>query len=250
MANVLILMPAVSTAYAARSGLLTSDAYGIISTAPYGDDLRDLLHMGGVDIAALGRGRDKISATTAPGATDDSVKDFAIGSLWEDTTNKKLYMCLDATATAAVWMPVSAGANTPVNTVAATLTLTSALHAGKTLTVNKADGTAITLPAATGTGDKFRIIIGTTITSVGSTIKVANGTDIMVGNAYVISDNSAAMLGYATASDSDTITMDGSTQGGYAGQLIEIQDVASGKFNVQMCGKATGTEATPFSATV
>lgn len=138
----------------------------------------------------------------------------------------------------------------PVNTTAATLTLTQALHAGRVVTVNKADGSALTLPAATGTGDTYIIEIGTTITSVGSTIKAANATDVFRGMAWVMSDNSAAVLAYLPAATDDTVTLNGTTTGGYAGHLITIRDVAAGVFNVQSFGKATGTEATPFSATV
>ena len=43
------------------------------------------------------------AATAAPGATDDSAAGYAVGSIWIDTTNDKAYVCLDATATAAVW---------------------------------------------------------------------------------------------------------------------------------------------------
>ena len=136
------------------------------------------------------------------------------------------------------------GANT-----AATLTVTAAM-AGTTQVLRKASGIAVTLPAATGTGNKFTFVIGTTITSVGTTIKVANATDIMQGRAYVISDNSAAVLGYVAGASDDTITFDGTTTGGYLGDSVEITDISAGIFQVLIFSKATGTEATPFSETV
>lgn len=43
------------------------------------------------------------SATTSPTATDDTGDGYAVGSLWIDTTNDRVYICLDATASAAVW---------------------------------------------------------------------------------------------------------------------------------------------------
>ena len=47
--------------------------------------------------------KSNLAATTAPGATDDSAAGYAVGSRWIDVTADKAYVCLDATATAAVW---------------------------------------------------------------------------------------------------------------------------------------------------
>lgn len=43
------------------------------------------------------------AAAVAPGVTDDSASGYAIGSRWIDTTADNEYVCLDSTATAAVW---------------------------------------------------------------------------------------------------------------------------------------------------
>ena len=45
----------------------------------------------------------KLDATTAPTATDDSASDYSAGSLWIDVTADQAYICVDATASAAVW---------------------------------------------------------------------------------------------------------------------------------------------------
>jgi hypothetical protein len=66
----------------------------------------------------------------------------------------------------------------------------------------------------------------------------------------VVSDNTAAVLGFATAAASDTITLNGTTLGGIVGDHIEIIDAITGTFAVRVFTAATGTEATPFSATV
>ena len=139
---------------------------------------------------------------------------------------------------------------TPVNSTAATLTVTSALHGGRVVTLNRAAGIAVTLPAASGTGTAYRFAVNTTVTSNTTTIKVANASDVMTGTAYVVSDNTAAVLGYRTGATSDTITFDGSTTGGLLGDYVEIIDVATNLFSVRVLSAATGTEATPFSATV
>ena len=138
----------------------------------------------------------------------------------------------------------------PVNATAATLAVTQTSYAGTIVTLNRAAGIAVTLPAATGTGSVYRFLVGTSVTSNSTTIKVANATDVMTGSAYVISDNSAAVLGYRTASSDDTITLNGTTTGGLKGDLITITDVGTGLFAVSVFSAATGTEATPFSATV
>ena len=141
-------------------------------------------------------------------------------------------------------------ATEPLAVTGATLTCSRDVHGGRTIAIDAAAGCAVTLPNATGTGSVFRFFIGTTITSNSTTIKVNNATDVMSGRAYVISDNSAAVLGYATAASSDTITFDGTTTGGYAGDIVEITDAIAGTYLVQVHTKATGSEATPFSATV
>ena len=138
----------------------------------------------------------------------------------------------------------------PVSVTGATLTCTKDVHAGRTTVISAVAGCAVTLPAATGTGSVYRFVIGSTITSNSTTIKVANATDVMSGRAFVISDGAAAVLGYATTSTSDTITLNGTTLGGLAGDHIEIIDASTGTFAVRVFTAATGTEATPFSATV
>jgi hypothetical protein len=67
-----------------------------------------------------------------------------------------------------------------------------------------------------------------------------------------LSDGAAAVLGYmAVAATSDTITLNGTTTGGVSiGDWVEIVDVASGVFAATGLTTSSGTEATPFSATV
>lgn len=145
---------------------------------------------------------------------------------------------------------VGAILNTPVNTTASTLTVTQASHAGKVITLNRAAGIAVTLPAASGTGAVYSFVIGTAVTSNSTTIKVANSSDTMTGTAYVVSDGAAAVLGYRTGASDDTVTFNGTTLGGLKGDQVIIQDIGTNLFSVLVLSAATGTEATPFSATV
>jgi len=146
-------------------------------------------------------------------------------------------------------------ATTPVNCTTSTLAVTQATHGGRVVTLNRAAGITATLPAATGTGTIYRFVVGTTFTSPGI-IKVANATDYFIGLALLTTDTSDAMVGFGAANsgtvatNSDTITMDGTNTGGYAGAMITIQDVGTAIFSVLMVSKASASEATPFSAGV
>lgn len=135
-----------------------------------------------------------------------------------------------------------------VSATASTLTVTSARHAGKNIVFNRAGGIATTLPAATGSGDTYRFLIGTTFTS-SATIKVV-GNDIMQGTALFAADGGDTAVMYETAADSDTITFSGTTTGGYIGTEVLLIDMAADTWFVKIVGNATGSEATPFSATV
>lgn len=136
----------------------------------------------------------------------------------------------------------------PINITAST-TL-DARHAGTVCTINAAAGLTITLPAASGTGRRYELVIGTTVTSNNVIVQVANATDVMQGICTFAQDAADTAVIFETASTSDTITMNGSTKGGIVGDKIILNDVASGKWEVEVQGSATGTEATPFSAAV
>ncbi|MFA7185130.1 MAG: hypothetical protein WC082_09565, partial [Victivallales bacterium] len=50
---------------------------------------------------------DKLDATAAPTADEDSGDGYGVGSLWVDVTHDKSYICLDATSAAAVWREIA-----------------------------------------------------------------------------------------------------------------------------------------------
>lgn len=134
---------------------------------------------------------------------------------------------------------------------ATTLTVTQATHANRTVVLNNTAPIAVTLPQATGTGARYKFQLQVAATGTASTIKVANATDVMQGVSWTFSDNAAqAVIGWATSATSDTISLNGTTLGGLPGDIIEIEDVKTGFFSVKCFVSATGTEATPFSATV
>lgn len=137
---------------------------------------------------------------------------------------------------------------TPI-TITASTTL-DGRHDDSPLYIDAAAGLTLTLPAASGTGRKFEIEIGTTVTSNSVIIQVANASDIMQGVCQTAQDGGDTAVAFETASTSDTITLNGTTKGGIKGDRIVLQDVATNTWQVSMAVSATGTEASPFSAAV
>jgi len=137
-----------------------------------------------------------------------------------------------------------------VNCTASTLTVSSTTHDNKVVTLNRAAGIAVTLPAATGSGAWYRFFIGTTITTNTTTIKVANSSDTMVGFMTIFQDGGDTALFFEVGSTDDTITLDGSTKGGIKGDMIELIDVATNLWYVNGIVSGTGVEVTNLSATV
>lgn len=132
---------------------------------------------------------------------------------------------------------------------AATLDVTAADYAGRTVVLNRAAGQTITLPPATASGNTYRFFVLTTVTSNTTVIKVT-GNDTMAGMAVIANDTDASASIFETAADTDTITFDGSTTGGLRGAVVELTDVSADLWSVIVHSAATGSEATPFSATV
>jgi hypothetical protein len=140
-------------------------------------------------------------------------------------------------------------------TLTATSSITSAAHSGRTLVMSETDGDALatfTLPPATGSGDRYKFVVGIVNTS-NYVIKVADASDTMDGNVITNSTGDTPDLAqpWPTAADTDTITLNGTTSGGASiGDWIELIDIAADQWAVSGITTSSGTEATPFSATV
>lgn len=151
------------------------------------------------------------------------------------------------------WFATAAGGNNAngiVAATAATLAVNGALHNGKLITLDRAAGITVTLPAATGSGAQYEFYNKTTVTSNNHVIQVTTD-DVMKGTVWMASDNAAdAAIAFETAVDSDTITMNGSTKGGIIGDRITLIDVATDTWSLQAFLQGTGTEVTPLSAAV
>jgi hypothetical protein len=130
----------------------------------------------------------------------------------------------------------------------AVMSLSKALHDGKTVLLSVLTGHTITLPPATGSGCKFNFLERVAATSGNNVIKVANTTDVMIGSVTVVA---AVSNSFPTVAASDTVTLNRGTQGGATnGGWLLVEDVAPGFWAVSGQVNGSGTPATPFGATV
>lgn len=129
-------------------------------------------------------------------------------------------------------------------TITAATTLSRNVHANAVVNLSSTTGRAITLPAATGTGDVYTIVIPVTVSSGNHTI-VRAGSDVINGAVGLTTDIAGSTMPAAAATT--TITMNGSTTGGVQGSMVRLTDAITGKWLVEGNLVCTGTEATPFS---
>ena len=138
--------------------------------------------------------------------------------------------------------------------LAVTTTLSERAHGNKTIYMTGAGAArTFTLPLATGSGNKYRFVVGEVNTS-NYLIKAAVGADVfrgmIIGRSTTDSATDAPRTWLAGSSD-DTITLNGTTLGGVArGDWIELEDVATDMWAVRGVVTQSGVEATMFSDTV
>lgn len=131
-----------------------------------------------------------------------------------------------------------------VTVTASTVAITDDAYVGQRIVVNRAAGCTATLPAATGSGNRYEFIGA--VDATGDQIVTVTGDDTMAGVAYLGNDSAGASCFYSGAA-TDTITMNGSTKGGLKGWRVVCDDIAADTWAVMVFSEASGTEATPFS---
>ena len=135
-------------------------------------------------------------------------------------------------------------------TITASATLDRDVHAGTVVNLSAAAGLTVTLPAASGKGDLYKLFVATTITSNNYIIQVANASDTIAGIATTATTTTGAGTHEAAGGTDDTITLNGTTSGGIIGSYIEIEDVGANLWRVNAHLVGSGTLITPFSAAV
>jgi len=169
-----------------------------------------------------------------------------------DSATNTLKIIPGGSGTTEVQIPT--GADAPV-AITATGALTTAAHAGVPVVFNNAAGGTLTLPNATGSGAKFLIFIGTSLTSGSFVLQVARAADYFRGQASTIGSSGITIALTANtgtlATESDTLTWNRSTTGlGTQGDYIELLDFAVNVWSIDAIYASSGAAATPFSAAV
>jgi len=190
------------------------------------------------------------------GDTNDRYRQDSNGAMAWGSGSAPVDVVLQRTGTGTLELTLGALAaskGAPVQ-LTATGALTHTANAGRINSINSAAGITLTLPAATGSGDTYEFYNQTTITSGSTLIQVASASDFIVGN--VVAAIAAATNSFDTAntgtstSESDTITLNGSTKGGIKGDWIRLVDLVANHWQVNGILSASGTPVTPFSAAV
>jgi hypothetical protein len=136
----------------------------------------------------------------------------------------------------------------------ATDAITVTEHAGRTLLLGEVGGNALvtlTLPDATGSGATYKFIVSVTNTS-NYVIAVPDANNTIDGVMLYLDEDGTAVTAFPTVAASDTITLNGTTQGGIIGDYLELIDIATNQYHVRgvMRVAAGANPATPFSAAV
>lgn len=134
----------------------------------------------------------------------------------------------------------------------ATAAITEALHEGRDLYVTGTALATYTLPEATGSGGRYRFVIGEVNTN-NTVIVVADTTNAnFIGSVNNLDLDAAAQGAFGAPANCDTITLNGTTTGGQLGDTIELIDVATDVWmvNGQLQCPTGSNVVTPFSAAV
>lgn len=134
--------------------------------------------------------------------------------------------------------------------VGSSLTINATSHVGAVIKLDTAGGSTATLPAATGTGNKYYFVVTTTATSNAHKILAASSSDNIIGIGAGENANTAKVFPATVAGTFHSIQMPfAGTQpsGGFQGDWFEFNDVATNLWFCRGSYHAGTTPTTPFS---
>ena len=245
--SVSLLAPSANTTktYTTKSGnVYQADANGLILAVANGDVV-DLANQGCIQLGQI-QARNNYTATINPGATNDSTQDYGVGSSWFNTTTGNEFRAISVGASAAVW--VACGGSPYPLLVGATASLTIT-NSNQPILLNTAAGSVVTLPAATGSGARFPIIVSVSTTSNAHKILAASSSDYIIGNAYGYSGSTAKVFGSPAATNHSIQMPFTGTQpsGGIIGDQFDFVDIAANLWQCSGFYQGGTTPTTPFS---
>jgi hypothetical protein len=190
------------------------------------------------------------SSAATTGVPTNGIQGFMPGAIFinfKGVTGTAFYINV-GTFASAQWVASDLGLNGLV-TLITTTTLTALLNGGRNNLLSLAGGFTSTLPAATGTGMLYTFTVGI-VSTTGYVVKTAPSTDIFAGSLLLGIDasNTSSPTLFKTASNSNTITLNGTTTGGVTiGDSFTLQDIAAGVWSVSGTLVGSSALATPFS---
>lgn len=204
-------------------------------------------------IETRGRGIVFDEGTSVPAS---GTKGYAPGAIFLLTGSPGAYLSVyvnNGSFSSALFQVLLANNAAPI-ALTANITLSTSTHAGRTLLLDIATGLTATLPAATGTGSRFRFVTLITASSNGYILNTA-GSDVFNGSVPVSQAGSTwatAAVGETFASTANkTFTTGGGssnpTGGNAIGDWFEVQDIATGIWFITGWLTAGTTPTTPFS---
>lgn len=154
---------------------------------------------GSGDLDAFAAVKTNLAATAAPTTGDDSGDGYGVGSLWLDTTNDKAYICLDATATAAVWTEItqSGGGGGSGYTPQFKTAAYTASTGDKVFVDCSGGAVTITLPATPSTGNEVIVSDSSGDAATNNVTVARNGSTIDGAAADFVIDLNYGGCGFA-----------------------------------------------------
>ena len=189
--------------------------------------------------------------TVGTGVPINGTAGYAPSCIWNNLLGSPgtlLYMNT-GTVLSSVWVNVDFALEqtlTPLANLTAAATLSPSANAGRTTTLNASGGFTVTLPSATGSGNIYKLMVGTVSTT--GYIVSTNGTDVYKGWVEISTVANPAALSTFSTTTLKNITLNGTTTGGVSiGDVLEIQDIAANVWAVNGFVTGSGTIASPFS---